>query len=185
MLCCLSVLISGRNLEEGWRIDVRGIIFSPSGETWIGIVKNTLHNGTREYDNHHTQLCCGLKPVLQHQDILITTLALWNKSKKGLDSWLSLVSYGNPQTGMLDVRPTCVKQRNAQQRNMIGGKETCTFNAEVTNSDEAIWRIDVPSPYPPIQGRLETHLWRVHSSGGMQGYGKRSAPLCLDIEPVS
>ena len=58
--------------------------------------------------------------------------------KKGLDSWLSLVSYGNPQTGMLDVRPTCVKQRNAQQRNMIGGKETCTFDTEVTNSDEAI-----------------------------------------------
>ena len=77
---------------------------------------------------------------------------------------------------MLDVRPTCVKQRNAQQRNMIGGKETCTFDTEVTNSDEAIWRIYVPSPYPPIQGRLETHLWRVHSSGGMQGYGKRSAP---------
>jgi hypothetical protein len=45
---------------------------------------------------------------------------------------------GNPQTGMLDVRPTCVKQRNAQQRNMIGGKETCTFDTEVTNSDEAI-----------------------------------------------
>ena len=51
---------------------------------------------------------------------------------------MSQVSYGNPQTGMLDVRPTCVKQRNAQQRNMIGGKETCTFDTEVTNSDEAI-----------------------------------------------
>jgi len=31
-----------------------------------------------------------------------------------------------------------VLNKNAQQRNMIGGKETCTFDTEVTNSDEAI-----------------------------------------------
>ena len=39
---------------------------------------------------------------------------------------------------------------------MIGGKETCTFDTEVTNSDEAIWRIYVPSHHTlPFKGDLK------------------------------
>lgn len=68
---------------------------------------------------------------------------------------MSLVSYGNPQTGMLDVRPTCVKQRNAQQRNMIGGKETCTFDTEVTNQMKLFEELMCRHHTLPFRGDLK------------------------------